>query len=321
MLSLFNGMEIPRIGFGTNGRDSFSPDQVAEAVYGAIGAGYRLIDCASVYNNEEEIGEVLEQVLSEGKVKRDELFVMSKLWNDMHGKGDVLLSCAKTLRDLKLDYLDMYIVHWPFPNDAAPGISADIRNPDARPFNVNDFITVWRQMEKLMYMGLVRSLGMSNMTISKLEAVLPQCRIRPGALQMELHPAFQQSQLFEYCLEKSIQPIGFCPIGSPNRQDKDEDDVSVIEMPEIKEIAESRGVHPAIICLKWAAQRGQIPIPFAINEVEYTSNLRCIDNTPLTDVEMDKIADADRSNRLVRGEALLWEDATDWRDIWDETIF
>jgi len=319
---LFNGMEIPNIGMGTFGSDHFTPDQVADAVYGAINVGYRLIDCASIYGNEDKIGEAIARAIDEGLVTREELFVISKVWNDMHGKGGVLLSCAKSLRDLKLDYIDMYIVHWPFPNHHAPGCDGDVRNPGAKPFDKDEYVKVWRQMEKLMYMGLVRSLGMSNMTIKKLDAVLPQCRIRPVALEMELHPAFQQPALFNYCMDKAIQPIGFCPIGSPTRPDRDRvpEDIAATEMPEIVAIAEAHNVHPAIICLKWAVQRGQIPIPFSVNEDEYTSNFNSINDineAPLTDEEMVQIETANQNCRLIKGQVFLWEEAEDWRDLWD----
>ena len=192
-------MEIPRIGLGTFGSDKFSPEQVAGAVKGAIECGYRLFDCASVYGNEHLIGKVFEEAFDSGAVKREDLFIISKVWNDMHGKGDVLLACAKSLKDLRLDYLDIYFVHWPFPNYHAPGCDGDARNPDSRPFFADEFMACWRQMERLADMGLVRSIGMSNMTVPKLEAVLPQCRIKPAFIELELHPAFQQEKLYNYC--------------------------------------------------------------------------------------------------------------------------
>jgi len=312
-------MKIPPIGMGTFGSDRFSPQQVSDAVYGAIRAGYRLFDCAAVYGNESQIGEVFARALDEGLVKREDLFVTSKVWNDMHGKGDVLLSCAQTLKDLQLDYIDMYFVHWPFPNYHAPGCDGDARNPDSTPFSPDAFMATWRQMERLVDMGLAKSIGMSNMTVTKLEAVLSQCRIMPAALEMELHPAFQQPELFDYCIAKGINPIGFCPIGSPTRPERDKtaDDIAATEMPEIIEIAKARNVHPAIVCLKWAVQRGQIPIPFSVVPAEYESNLRCITEAPLTDTEMAKIAAADKNCRLIKGQVFLWEGANDWRDLWD----
>ena len=169
---LSNGQEIPCIGMGTFGSDRFSAEQVSNAVAGAIRSGYRLFDCASVYGNEDLIGQVFEDAMKEGVVKREELFITSKVWNDMHGQGDVLLSCAQTLKDLRLDYLDFYFVHWPFPNYHAPGCDGDSRNPDSKPFSVEEFMSTWRQMERLVDMGLVKNIGMSSMTIPKLEAVL-----------------------------------------------------------------------------------------------------------------------------------------------------
>lgn len=318
--TLSTGEKIPCIGMGTFGSDRFTPEQISNAVAGAIRCGYRLFDCASVYGNEDQIGQVFADAFAEGVVKREEMFITSKVWNDMHGKGDVLLSCAKTLKDLQLDYLDVYFVHWPFANYHAPGCDGDSRNPDSKPFSVEDFMVTWRQMERLYDMGLVHNIGMSSMTIPKLEAVLPLCRIKPTLIEMELHPGFQQPELYDYCVAHGIQPIGFCPIGSPTRPDRDKtaEDVADIQMPEVVEIAKAHNVHPAVICLKWAVQRGQIPIPFSIYENEYESNLRCTVEDPLTDEEMAKLKAADKNCRLIKGQVFLWPGATDWRALWDE---
>jgi len=318
--TLSTGEKIPCIGMGTFGSDRFTPEQVSTAVAGAIRAGYRLFDCASVYGNEDLIGKVFEDALNEGVLTREELLVTSKVWNDMHGRGDVLLSCAKSLRDLRLDYLDFYFVHWPFPNYHAPFCDGDSRNPDSKPFSVEEFMSTWRQMEKLYDMGLVRNLGMSSMTIPKLEAVLPLCRIKPTVIEMELHPCFQQGELFDYVVSKGIQPIGFCPIGSPTRPDRDTtpEDIADIQVPEVVEIANAHGVHPAVICLKWAVQRGQIPIPFSIHENEYVSNLRCTVEDPLTAEELETLKGVDKNCRLIKGQVFLWPGADSWHDLWDE---
>lgn len=315
---LANGQEIPCIGMGTFGSDHFSPEQVSRAVAGAIRCGYRLFDCASVYGNEDLIGEVFEQAMKEGAVKREELFVTSKVWNDMHGEGDVLLSCAKTLKDLRLSYLDFYFVHWPFPNYHAPGCDGDSRNPDSKPFSVDEFMTTWRQMERLHDMGLVRNLGMSNMTIPKLEAVLPLCRIQPTVLEIELHPCFQQPELYDYAVAHGILPIGYCPVGSPNRPERDTtpEDIADTQVPEVMEIARAHGVHPAVVCIKWAVQRGQVPIPFSIHN--YESNLECTVKDPLTDAEMAILKGVDKNCRLIKGQVFLWPRAASWHDLWDE---
>lgn len=316
---LYTGEEIPCIGLGTFGSDKYDGDRIAEAVYGAIRCGYRLIDCAAVYQNEEQIGRVLKRALDEGLVSRKELFVTSKVWNDMHGKGQVGKACRQSLKDLKLDSIDLYFVHWPFPNYHAPGCSGDSRNPDSRPFSVEEFMTVWRQCEELVDQGLVRYIGMSNMTIPKLEAVLPLCRIRPAALEMELHPGFQQPELFDYAVAHEILPIGYCPVGSPSRPERDRtrEDVADTEMPQILAAAKAHNIHPAEVCLKWAVQRGQIPIPFSVKEEQYSSNLKCVTQDPLTAEEMEAIRQGDKNCRLIKGQVFLWEGAAGWEDLWD----
>ncbi len=317
--TLYDGTTVPAVGMGTFGSDKYGADQIAEAVYGGIRAGYRLIDCASVYMNEDKIGDALERVMQEGVVKREELFITSKVWNDMHAEGKVIESCEKSLKDLKLSYIDLYFVHWPFPNYHAPGCDGDSRNPDSRPFNLEEFMTTWRQCERLVDEGKVRYIGMSNMTIPKLEAVLPLCRIKPAALEMELHPGFQQPELFAYAKEHDILPVGYCPIGSPSRPERDRtaEDVADTQMPEIVEIAKRHNVHPALICLKWAVQRGQVPIPFSVKEPQYISNLKCATEDPLTDEEMETIRLADKNCRLVKGQVFLWPRAKGWEDLWD----
>ncbi|NLY91461.1 MAG: aldo/keto reductase [Firmicutes bacterium] len=315
---VYTGAQIPAIGLGTFGSDRFSGEQVAEAVRGAIAVGYRHIDCAAVYGNEHLIGAVLQEAIQSG-IKREEFWITSKLWNDMHGDGDVLLACAKSLKDLRLDYLDLYLVHWPFPNYHPPGASVDSRDPHARPYIHEEFMKVWRQMERLVEMGLVKHIGTSNMTIPKLKLLLRDAKIKPACNEMELHPHFQQPELFKFVVENGIVPIGFCPIGSPNRPDRDktETDTVDIEDPVIVEIARRHQVHPAVICVKWAVQRGQVPIPFSIHRHEYLSNLLGAVTDPLTDEEMEAIAAIDKNCRLIKGQVFLWEGAKGWEDLWD----
>ena len=315
---LYTGAYIPAIGLGTFGSDRFSGKQVAEAVRGAISIGYRHIDCAPIYGNEQLIGEVLDDVMQSG-IKREELWITSKLWNDMHGKGNVLLSCANSLRDLQLDYLDLFLVHWPFPNYHAPGCDVNSRSPNAKPYIHENFMKTWRQMEKLVEIGLVRHIGTSNMTIPKLRLVLRDAKIKPACNEMELHPHFQQPELFQFCSDNNIQPIGFCPIGSPTRPDRDrtESDTVDIEDSVVVKIAKRLNVHPAIVCLKWAVRRGQIPIPFSIYRNEYLGNLQSTISNPLTDEEMKGIVGIDKNCRLIKGQVFLWKDNQSWEDLWD----
>jgi alcohol dehydrogenase (NADP+) len=252
-------------------------------------------------------------------IRREELFITSKVWNNMHGEGDVLRSCEKSLRDLRLEYLDLYLVHWPFSNYHAPGVGADARDPHAVPFRHERYMRTWRQMESLVKSGLVKHIGSSNMTITKLSLLLRDAEIRPAANEMELHPHFQQPELFRYCIKHNIVPIGFCPLGSPNRPERDrtENDTVDLDDPVIIKIAGEHNIHPAAVCIKWAVQRGQVPIPFSVHRANYLSNLRCVTQAPLTEDEMEAIERIDRNCRLIKGQVFLWEGAKDWTDLWD----
>ena len=316
--TLYNGDKIPAIGLGTFGSDKFSAEQIAEAVLGAAGVGYRHFDCASVYGNEKEIGKSLKKI-QEGGVKREDLWITSKLWNDSHSPEDVFPAFKKSLDDLGLEYLDLYLVHWPFPNHHDPGVDIDARDPNARPYIHENFMKTWRELEKLVDKGLVKNIGTSNMTIPKLELLLRDARIKPAVNEMELHPHFQQPELFNYCLDNEIIPIGYAPIGSPTRPERDttpEDSVDV-EDPVIKNIAEKRGVHPAVVCVNWAVQRGQIPIPFSVKREEYLSNLKEPVENPLSKEEMKEIEKIDKNCRLIKGQVFLWPESEDWKELWD----
>ena len=316
--TLYTGAEIPAVGLGTFGSDRFTADEIAEAVSGAATIGYRHFDCAAVYGNEKEVGASFQKIMSSG-IRREELWITSKLWNDKHAEEDVIPACRQTLRDLQLEYLDLYLIHWPFPNHHDPGVDVNSRDPHAVPYIHENYMKTWRQMEKLVETGLVRHIGTSNMTIAKLKLLLRDAKIKPAANEMELHPHFQQPEFFKFCIDNQIAPIGFAPIGSPTRPDRDKTpgDTVDIEDPVIVKIAERLNVHPAVVCVKWAVQRGQIPIPFSIYPDQYWSNLKAATTEPLTDEEMQEIAGIDKNNRLIKGQVFLWESAKDWQDLWD----
>ncbi len=316
--TLYSGARMPAIGLGTFGSDHVPASQIAEAVKGAISVGYRHIDCASVYGNEDHIGIALRQLFASG-LHREELWIVSKLWNDKHSEEDVIPSCRKSLADLQLQYLDMYLVHWPFPNFHPPGCSVDSRSPHARPYVHAEFMKTWRQMEKLVDLGLVRHIGVSNMTIPKLELLLRDARVPPAINEMELHPHFQQPELFDYVRARGIQPVGYCPIGSPARPERDRtpEDTVDIEDPVIVAIAQRLGVHPAVVCVKWAVQRGQTPIPLSTKRANYLANLAATISPPLTDADMLAIAGIDRQCRLIKGQVFLWRENQTWEDLWD----
>jgi alcohol dehydrogenase (NADP+) len=314
-IALGFGNKIPCIGLGTFGSDSVPADKVAETVKRAIYSGYRHIDCASVYDNEKSIGNALNEIFSSGFLKREDLWITSKVWNDMHYKVEE--SCRKSLSDLQIDYLDLYLVHWPFPNYHPPKCDVTSRSPDAKPYIHKNFMNTWREMEKLVDEGLVKNIGTSNMTIPKLKLLLEDSIIKPVCNEMELHPHFQQPELFNFCLENNIQPIAYSPLGSPGRPERDRtpDDTVDLEDNIIVSIAERLNVTPAQVAIKWAVKRGQIPIPFSVNH--FYENIEAIVNTPLTEDDMEAISKIDRNCRLIKGQVFLWKDNQSWEDLWD----
>lgn len=316
---LYTGATMPAIGLGTFGSDHVTGAEIAEAVKGAAAVGYRHFDCAAVYGNEHLIGPALQEIMA-GHVRREDLWITSKLWNDKHAEADVVPAFMRSLNELQLEYLDLYLIHWPFPNHHAPGVDVSSRDHNAVPYIHENYMKTWRQLESLVDRGLVRHIGTSNMTVPKLQLLLRDARIRPAANEMELHPHFQQPELFDFVRANGIQPIGYSPIGSPARPERDRtaDDTVDIEDPVIVRIAENHGVHPAVVCIKWAVQRGQTPIPFSTKRRNYLANLQAVVADPLTDAEMAAIAGIDKGCRLIKGQVFLWRENQDWRDLWDE---
>ncbi len=314
--TLTNGDRIPSIGHGTFGSDKYSHAEVAAAVEGAIEVGYRHFDCASVYRNELEIGQVFRRTFHAGS-PREAFWITSKVWNDQHDR--VEQSCEKSLADLGLDYLDLYLVHWPFPNSHGPGVDVSARDPRAVPYIHDRFMKTWAQMERLVQRGLVRHIGTSNMTISKLQGVLRDASIRPEVNEMEIHPHFQQPELFEFVQSAGMIPVGYCPIGSPSRPERDRtpEDTVDTEDPAVVAAAQRLNVHPAVVCILWQIQLGSIPIPFSVKRSQFASMLEAVSHRKLTEEEMLAIGMVDKKCRLIKGQVFLWESAKDWTDLWD----
>lgn len=318
MRDFANCTDIPPIGLGTFGSDKYSAEQIAEAVSDAISIGYRHIDCASVYGNEAQIGHSIEAAIRSG-VKREELWITSKLWNDQHSEASVIPSFERSLRDLRLDYLDLYLIHWPFPNFHPPGCDVSSRSPDSKPYIHESYMRTWRQFEKLVERGLVRHIGTSNMTIPKLKLLLEDAEVKPFANEMEFHPHFQQPELLEFVKGRRIVPIGYSPLGSPSRPERDRTPEDTVDMddPVVVALAAKYQTTPAAICLRWAIQQGVIPIPFSVKRSQYESALETVHGPILAPEDMSALTQIDRNCRLIKGQVFLWREGQSWEDLWD----
>ncbi|XP_056648014.1 aldo-keto reductase family 1 member B1-like [Diorhabda sublineata] len=260
-----NGQTFPIYGLGTW---KSQPGQVTQAVKDAIDIGYRHIDCAYIYGNEPEIGEAIKAKISDGTVKREELFITSKLWNTMHRPDLVEPAIRTTLKNLCIDYLDLYLIHWPFALKEEDELFPT--NPDGTTaYSDVDFVDTWKEMEKLVKKGLTKSIGISNFNKRQTERILQNCTIKPVTNQIEVHPHLNQQKLIDYLKSKDITVTAYSPLGSG--------DPKLMEDPKIKKIAEKYKKTTAQVALKYAVQRGLIVIPKSVTKSRIQENFNIWD--------------------------------------------
>ncbi|MBM6803835.1 aldo/keto reductase [Mediterraneibacter glycyrrhizinilyticus] len=240
---LNNGVEIPAVAFGTY---KAADGKSADVIRAAIGAGYRYFDTASFYGTETYLAEAIR----ESGIPRREFFIASKLWKDEMGYENVKSAFERTLNNLRTDYLDLYLIHWPLPE---PGYK-EWRQLDKE---------TWRAMEELYEAGKIRAIGLSNFLPHHIENILKDCRVRPAVDQIEYHPGYSQEAVVNYCRERGILVQAWSPIGRSR----------VLDEPLVKELAAKYDVSPAQICLKFAVQRNIIPLPKSSSEDRMRENL------------------------------------------------
>ncbi len=268
--TLNDGCSIPALGLGTWKSPA---DEVTQAVKSALEVGYQHIDAAWIYQNEAAVGKGIHESIKDGAVSRDQIFVTSKLWNTFHQAASVEVGCRETLRELGLDYLDLYLMHWPIA--FKPGRAQHKVPEDFYPLSEVPLSKTFEAMVALREKGLAKSVGVSNFTQSKLEKLIAETGVVPAVNQVELHPYHPQTELLNYCQAQGIHLTAYSPLGSGDRPDsmKQKDEPPLLQNEQVKAIAQQENISPAQLLIAWAIDRGTVVIPKSTNAQRIAENL------------------------------------------------
>ncbi|KAK2867813.1 Glycerol 2-dehydrogenase (NADP(+)) [Arthroderma sp. PD_2] len=309
---LSNGVTIPGIGFGTFSNEG-SKGEAYKAVLHALRTGYRHLDCAWFYLNEDEIGQAIQDFLKENtSVKRSDLFITTKVWNHLHEKDEVAWSLENSLKNLQLDYVDLFLVHWPIAAEKddkyMPKIGPDGKYVIKKELTENPEPT-WRAMEALYEAGKAKAIGLSNFTIPGVKQILSFAKIPPHVNQIEIHPFLPNTEVVDFCFSKNIMPQAYSPLGSQNQVPTTGEKVGTD--PTLNSIAEKGGHTLAQVLIAWGEKRGYVVLPKSSNPQRIESNFKEIE---LSDEEFEGV------NKVAEGRHTRFVNMKDTfgYDVWPE---
>ncbi|CAH1797541.1 unnamed protein product, partial [Owenia fusiformis] len=272
-VKLSNGAEMPMLGLGTW---KSKAGEVENAVGVAIETGYRHIDCAYCYGNENEVGAGIKKKVDDGTVKREDLFIVSKLWNAFHRPDLVRGAVDESLKSLGVKYLDLYLIHWPYGFKEGLGNLPKDEAGNVLYSDVN-YLDTWKVLEELVDEGILKAIGLSNFNSVQIQDVIDNSRIKPTNLQVECHPYHNQAKLLAFCLERNITFTAYSPFASPDRPWAKPGEPLLIDDPRLKAIAEKYSKTPAQVVLRYQVQRQVVVIPKSVTPARIQSNFQIFD--------------------------------------------
>ncbi|TFK82385.1 Aldo/keto reductase [Polyporus arcularius HHB13444] len=307
-VTLSTGAKIPQIGLGTW---LSKPNEVENAVEVAINVGYRHIDCAMIYQNQDEVGRALKKVIP-SVVKREELFITTKLWNTSHKPELVEKELDESLKQLGLDYVDLFLIHWPVAFPPVPFGSNlepdDPKRPGWAELDLETSLTdTWKAMIKLLDTGKVKTIGVSNFRPDLIQGIADATGVWPAVDQVEAHPLNLQDDLVEFCKKHNIHITAYSPLGNNMAGAP-----MLTEWPEVKEIAKKYNATPAQVLIAWGVKRGYSVIPKSVTPERIQSNFQQIE---ISDEDYEKLCELGRKNPK------RYNVKTTYPPLWDINIF